>query len=297
MTEGIVNVLKPPGMTSSNAVADVRRLFSMKRVGHLGTLDPGAAGVLPVSLGRATRLFDFLVDKEKEYIAEIAFGACTDTQDSYGRVIRRSGVRVSEEQLSETLGLFLGGQMQTAPGYSALKAGGKALYTLARSGRDVPERVRPVVFHALELLDRTDENRYLLRVRCSRGTYVRTLCEDIGARLGACAHLSFLLRTASGAFRVEDSLSIEELAGLEARGALLEAVVPIEQALSFLPRVAAKEETAVFRLRNGLAAELPVSGLAPGEYCLVYGWALLGVGIVTAEGVKLKIHLWPQEGE
>lgn len=264
----------------------------MKRVGHLGTLDPGAAGVLPVSLGRATRLFDLLVDKEKEYIAEIAFGACTDTQDSYGLVTRRGDVRVEPEQLTQTLALFLGEQTQIAPKYSALKSGGKALYQLARSGQDVPERVRPVTFHALELLDRTDESRYLIRVRCSRGTYIRTLCEDIGARLGACAHLSFLLRTASGPFRVEDSFSIAELAALKESGELESAVVSVEAALSFLPRVSVGEEDAQ-RLRNGCCVQTD----APKGTCLIYGAELLGVGAAAQEGLKLRIHLWQRDSE
>ncbi len=124
MTEGIVNVLKPPGMTSSNVVSDIRKLFGLKRVGHTGTLDPGAAGVLPICLGRATRLFDYLVDKEKEYIAEICFGSCTDTQDSYGRVVATSEQIVDEAMLLCALPSFMGEQVQTAPKYSALKTGG-----------------------------------------------------------------------------------------------------------------------------------------------------------------------------
>ena len=293
MTEGIVNVLKPPGMTSSNVVSDVRRLFGLKRVGHTGTLDPGAAGVLPICLNRATRLFDYLVDKEKEYIAELAFGSCTDTQDSYGRVIKTSDQMVDEHALRSLLPAFFGEQTQIAPKYSALKSGGKALYELARSGQEVPERVRPVTIHTLELLAKTGENRYLLRIGCSRGTYIRTLCEDIGARLGVCAHMSFLLRTASGAFRVEDAYSIEELSKLKEQGRLLESVVPIETALAFLKSIRVDDEKALFRLQNGLMERLAdASCMEDGESCLVYaGDALIGVGVNTQEGVKLKLHL------
>ncbi|HWR23682.1 MAG TPA: tRNA pseudouridine(55) synthase TruB [Feifaniaceae bacterium] len=293
MTEGIVNILKPPGMTSSNVVSDVRRLFELKRVGHTGTLDPGAAGVLPVCLGRATRLFDYLVNKEKEYIAEISFGARTDTQDSYGRVVETSSRVVEEAELRAALPSFLGEQTQIAPRYSALKSGGKAMYELARSGREVPERVRPVTIHALELIDQTRENRFLIRIGCSRGTYIRTLCEDIGKRLFACAHMSFLLRTASGTFRVEDAHSIEELSGQKERGTLLESVIPIPDALSFLPRVAVGGDKALFRLKNGLAEPIPDGArFAENQSCLVYGGGeLIGVGEWTLNGLKLKLHL------
>lgn len=293
MTEGIVNVLKPPGMTSSNVVSDIRRLFNLKRVGHTGTLDPGAAGVLPICLGRATRLFDYLVDKEKEYIAEIAFGSCTDTQDSYGRIVATSDRMVEEAELRAVLPSFLGEQTQVAPKYSALKTGGKAMYELARSGQEVPERIRPVHIHALEFITKTKENRFLLRIGCSRGTYIRTLCEDIGKRLNACAHMSFLLRTASGPFRVEDAYSIEELTAWKEQGTLLDHVVPIPQALSFLPKVTVTGDKALFRLQNGCTEPVRgCAGLAVDESCLVYGnGELIGIGIWTSAGLKLKIHL------
>lgn len=296
--EGIVNVLKPPGMTSSNVVSDVRKLFGLKRVGHTGTLDPGAAGVLPICLGRATRLFDFLVDKEKEYIAEIAFGTRTDTQDSYGHIVERDDVHITSEQLNDALPAFLGAQQQIAPAYSALKSEGKALYELARSGQEVPERIRRITVHALELLDQTDKGRFLLRIRCSRGTYVRTLCEDIGRNLGTCSHMSFLLRTASGEFRVENAHSIQELSDLRAAGKLQEAVISTEQAVDFLPAIHISDAAEVFRLQNGCTAELPENPvLCENTYCRVYGENFLGVGVSAPEGLKLKLHLESCETE
>lgn len=293
MTEGIVNILKPPGMTSSNVVSDVRRLFDLKRVGHTGTLDPGAAGVLPVCLGRATRLFDYLVDKEKEYIAELAFGSCTDTQDSYGHIVATSDRVIDEAELRAVLPSFLGEQTQVAPKYSALKSGGKAMYALARSGQEVPERIRPVTIHSLEFIAKTNENRFLIRIGCSRGTYIRTLCEDIGKRLSVCAHMSFLLRTAAGPFRVEDAYSIEELAAQKEQGTLHSSIVPIPQALSFLPNVTIGDNKALFRLQNGCVESVPgCADLAENQSCLVYGNdELIGIGVFTPEGLKLKIHL------
>lgn len=287
--EGIINVLKPPGMTSSNVVADIRRLSGIRRVGHTGTLDPGAAGVLPVCLGRATRLFDFLVDKQKAYIAEIAFGVRTDTQDSYGAVVERDTCVIEPAMLEAALPAFRGSQSQVAPAYSALKAGGTPLYALARGGQTVPERVRQMHIYTLEYLRQTAGNRFLLRVECSRGTYVRMLCEDIGRALGACAHMSFLLRTATGPFLLEDAYSIAELAALREADRLPEAVLSVEQVLAFLPMLRLEEVGEAARLRNGV--ELAMQAGWPEETCRVYGpEGFLGVGGPGESGMKLKLH-------
>ena len=168
MTEGIVNILKPPGMTSSDAVADVRHIFKIKRVGHTGTLDPGAAGVLPICIGRATRLFDILVDKQKEYIAEVTFGAATDTQDAYGRIAETDARIISKDELAAVLPCFIGQIEQTAPMYSAVSIDGKRLYQLAREGADAVEIKRSATIDNIELMAQSGENRYLLRIVCSR---------------------------------------------------------------------------------------------------------------------------------
>ena len=196
--DGIVTILKPPGMTSSNVVFDVRKIFSEKRAGHLGTLDPAAAGVLPVCLGRATRLFDILVDKDKEYVFEIAFGTQTDTQDAYGAVLARDDRIVEQSELMQILPEFIGGQMQTASIYSALKVDGKKMYDLARAGEAIEPRTREICVHELELIEQTAQNRFLLRAVCSRGTYVRALCESLAQRLGTIGYVPILLRTRSG---------------------------------------------------------------------------------------------------
>lgn len=291
MMEGVVNVLKPPGMTSSNVVSDIRRVFAFKRVGHTGTLDPGAAGVLPVCLGRATRLFDLLVDKQKEYIAEIAFGACTDTMDSYGAVVATSAAQVSREALEAALPSFLGRQQQLAPAYSAVKVNGKAFYALARAGQEIPEKRREVDIYALTCLQQSGAQRFLLRIGCSRGTYVRTLCQDIGTALGACAHMSFLLRSASGNFLLENSHSIAELEALQAAGRLCEALVAMEEALCFLPAVHAGGALEKRYLQNGRLLE---GQYAPGAggLCRVYCMEeFLGVGRQEEHGLKLTLHL------
>ena len=295
--EGIVNVLKPPGMTSSNAVADVRHIFNMKRVGHTGTLDPGAAGVLPICLGRATRLFDYLVDKEKEYYAEIAFGQATDTQDSYGSVIEQSDALVEKERLLGVLPRFVGEIQQIAPMYSAVSVDGKRLYQLAREGAEDVRKARCVTVTELAYVTQTAENRFLLRVRCSRGTYVRTICHDIGAALGVPAHLSFLLRSCSGAFRVENAYSIPELQQYKEAGTLGETVVSVEEALAHLPeaRLDGLSGRGVRLITNGAEIAHPaLAALPEGEHLRTYAnGAFLGIGLIKAD----KIHITTFFGE
>ncbi|MDO4565398.1 MAG: tRNA pseudouridine(55) synthase TruB [Clostridia bacterium] len=287
--DGLVSVLKPPGMSSSDAVVDVRRLLGIKKVGHTGTLDPGAAGVLVICFGRAVRLFDYLVDKRKRYIFEICFGAETDTQDVFGKVTARSDCEISAEMLLSVLNEFSGAQKQLAPMYSALKSGGRKLYDIALAGGEAPDKVRDIEVFDLRLLEVMGYNRFLLSLECSRGAYVRTLCHDIGRRLGACAHLSFLLRTASGEYGIEEAHSIAELEQLKAGGRLNEAIISCEQALSFLPRadIGANRAEA---MKNGLSTY--VAGACDGKYRCYCGGEFLGTARVRAEQLKLEVHLY-----
>lgn len=287
--DGIVTVLKPPGMTSSNVVFDVRKVFSEKRAGHLGTLDPAAAGVLPVCLGRATRLFDILVDKDKEYVFEIAFGTQTDTQDAYGTVISRNDQIVTRDELADVLPEFIGGQMQTASIYSALKVGGKKMYDLARAGEKVEPRTREICVHELELVEQTAPNRFLLRAVCSRGTYVRSLCESIAQRLGTVGYVPVLLRTRSGPFTSEQAMTISELDAAKGAGTLPETLISCEDAMAFLPelRLPADRTTPT---KNGL--ETHVRGEADGLVRAYGDGVFLGVGEVKNERFRLSIHLY-----
>jgi len=287
--DGIVSILKPPGMTSSNVVYDVRKLFSQKRAGHLGTLDPAAAGVLPVCLGRATRLFDLLVDKDKEYRFEAAFGIKTDTQDAYGEIVERDSRRVAREELISILPEFIGTQMQTASAYSALKVGGRKMYDLARAGEQVEPKIREIRIDELELIEQTGENRFLLRTVCSRGTYVRSLCESIAARLGTVAYVPFLLRTRSGPFSIENAHTIVEFEEAKANGALTDFVVSIEEAVPFLPALELSPDR-VTPTKNGLGTNLPND---PDGLVRVYGeGAFLGIGEVSRGRFCLTIHLY-----
>jgi len=287
--DGIVTILKPPGMTSSNVVFDVRKIFSEKRAGHLGTLDPAAAGVLPVCLGRATRLFDILVDKDKEYVFEIAFGIQTDTQDAYGTVLARDERIVEQSELRRILPEFIGDQIQAASIYSALKVDGKKMYDLARAGETIEPRLREISVHKLELIEQTAPNRFLLRAVCSRGTYVRSLCESIAEKLGTVGYVPVLLRTRSGPFVSEHALTIAELDAAKSAGTLDQTLTSCEDAMAFLPELRLPADRTV-PTKNGL--ETHVRGEADGLVRAYGDGVFLGIGEIRKERFRLKIHLY-----
>ena len=287
--DGIVTVLKSPGMTSSNVVFDVRKIYGEKHAGHLGTLDPAAAGVLPVCLGRATKLFDILVDKDKEYVFECAFGTQTDTQDAYGTVIARDNKRVEKLTLMQILPEFVGGQLQTASIYSALKVDGKKMYDLARAGEAVEPRVREICVHELELVEQTGENRFVLRAVCSRGTYVRSLCESLAGRLGTIGYVSILLRTRSGPFSSERALTIAELDEAKAAGTLAGTLISCEEAMLFLPELRLPADRTV-PTKNGLETHL--RGHADGLVRAYGAEDFLGIGEIKHGRFRLIIHLY-----
>ena len=286
--DGIVTILKPPGMTSSNAVFDVRKIFSEKHAGHLGTLDPAAAGVLPVCLGRATRLFDLLVDKDKEYYFEAAFGTQTDTQDACGKVTARDGKRVDREELLELLPDFLGEQMQIASIYSALKVDGKKMYDLARAGAVIEPKTRGICVHEIELMEQTGENRFLLRTVCSRGTYIRSLCESIAGRLGTVAYVPFLLRSRSGPFSLHQAMTVPELERAKEAGTLSEHIVSCETATAFLPRLDLEADRRI-PTQNGLETHL--RGVEDGMVRAYAGGVFLGIGEISHGSFRLTMHL------
>ena len=290
--EGIVPLLKPPGLSSSDCVVDVRRLFGEKRVGHLGTLDPGAAGILPMCVGRAVRLFDYLVDKDKTYRFELILGAATDTQDSFGQVIETGERNISSAALGAVLPRFRGEIEQLAPAYSALKSNGKKLYDLVLQGKEVPEKRRSVTISDLILLRQEGEGRFLLEMTCSRGTYVRTVCHDLGHALGTCGHMGSLLRTRSGPFTVERSFTEEELNALKEAGTLGEALVSCEDALRQYPDLMLPEDRLI-PTKNGLPTDLHGVGRRPdGPVRLYCDGIFLGVGKVEHDQVRLAVHLY-----
>lgn len=209
--DGIFNIDKPIGITSHDVVARVRRLAGQKRVGHAGTLDPAASGVLPILLGQATRVAEYLSESGKAYRATIRFGIVTDTYDAEGEVVRESPVTLTRGDINAVLPEFLGDQLQRPPLYSALKRDGQRLYALARAGQTVEIEPRPIHIDAIEVVDWTLPT-LTIDISCGKGTYIRSLAYDLGERLGPGAHLAALVRTRSGPFSLATSVTLDELA-------------------------------------------------------------------------------------
>lgn len=231
---GILNIYKEKGFTSHDVVAKLRGILKMKKIGHTGTLDPDAEGVLPVCLGTATRLCDLLTDKIKEYRVVMRFGVATDTEDMTGETIEEVSVTATEEDLRSVLPKFIGEQEQIPPMYSAIKVEGKKLYELAREGKVIERKGRPIVIHDI-VLDSVllDGDGHLfeaeLTVTCGKGTYIRSLCRDIGKALGICACMKSLLRTRSGNSYLENSFKLSEVEALRDAGSLSEHIVTVEE--------------------------------------------------------------------
>lgn len=241
MWNGIINIYKEAGFTSHDVVAKMRGICKQKKIGHTGTLDPEATGVLPVCLGSGTKLCDMLTDKDKEYVAELLLGVSTDTQDVTGRVLWEKPVTVTEEQVREVILSFQGDYMQVPPMYSALKVNGKKLYELAREGKEVERVARPVVIHEIEILE-MHLPVVKMRVACSKGTYIRTLCADIGDKLGCGGTMKSLLRTKVGGFGLEKAVTLAQLEQLRDENRMEEILFPVESAFDNCASLHVKEE-------------------------------------------------------
>ena len=273
MANGIIIIDKPDGWTSMDVCAKLRGMFREKRVGHAGTLDPMATGVLPVFVGRATRAVEFAADGEKEYVAGLRLGIVTNTQDTTGEVTERSTVSVSRGGIAEILPRFTGEIELIPPMYSAIKIDGKKLYELARKGKEVERKPRRVTIAELELLPEApfgwpeEQDTVYLRVRCSKGTYVRTLCHDIGQALGCGGAMSALRRTMACGFEAERAVTLGEVQRAADEGRAEELLRPVDSLFAHLPAltVLGKNES---KVRNGQAFPLPTA--AEGDY-RVYG--------------------------
>lgn len=239
--DGIIVIRKEKGYTSHDVVAKLRGILRMKKIGHTGTLDPEAEGVLPVALGKGTRLVELLTEKEKTYEAVLHLGIATDTQDMTGTVLSEKPVQVTPEQVCETMGSFVGEQMQVPPMYSALKVNGKKLYELAREGIEVERAPRPVHFYEIEILG-IELPRVTFRATCSKGTYIRTLCHDIGEKLGCGGCMEALLRSRSGMFGLEDSYTLDQVETAVKEERISELIWSVEEVLKEYPAVKAMPE-------------------------------------------------------
>lgn len=236
MYDGVINVYKESGYTSFDVVAKLRGILHQKKIGHTGTLDPQAEGVLVVCLGKATRLCDILPDHDKEYEAVLLLGTTTDTEDMTGTVLERKPVNVSEEAVREAVESYIGTYDQIPPMYSAIKVNGQKLYDLARQGQTVERKPRSVTIYTLEILE-MDLPRVRLRIRCSRGTYIRSLCRDIGEKLGCGGCMEHLMRTGACGFRAEKSLRLSEIEHYEKDGTLNAYITAVDAMYAELPKI------------------------------------------------------------
>lgn len=233
---GVINVYKEAGFTSHDVVAKLRGMFHQKKIGHTGTLDPDAEGVLPVCLGKGTRLCDMLTDHDKVYEAVLRLGIVTDTQDISGAVLQEKTVLVSEEEVKKCIMSFVGEQMQIPPMYSAIKVNGKKLYELAREGIEIERKARKVHFFSIDILE-ISLPVIRIRVHCSKGTYIRTLCHDIGEKLGCGGCMEKLLRTKVERFTLHSAKKLAEIQELIEQGTIESYVIPVDAMFAQLPKV------------------------------------------------------------
>lgn len=293
MLNGTINFLKPPGITSQEAVSRIKRLLGVRKAGHAGTLDPGACGVLVVCVGRATKMVSYIMGEAKEYVAELVLGTATDTLDSYGTVTGHGCPRRSLAEVQKVLSEFTGTVQQRVPAYSAVKVGGRPLYAYARHGREIERPERVINVHELEILKHPQEGVFRFRVRCSKGSYVRVLLTDIALRLGTCGYVSFLERTACGERIVQEAVTLSEMEQAVHAGNQTSFLCRPEESVSF-PRL----EFPLYLhavLQSGAAIDLQrVAGAAPKEgrpYRVFCGDEFFGIGESVGNQLRLTARV------
>ncbi len=265
--DGIVNVNKPLGITSHDVVYRLRKILNIKKIGHTGTLDPEASGVLPMCVGKGTKLAEYLTASDKQYLAILKLGAFTDTQDATGEVLETFEVNVSQKQICDAVKRFIGEIQQIPPMFSAIKIDGKKLYELAREGKTVEREARTITIHNIEIkkID-LDNNTIEMLVDCSKGTYIRTLCNDIGAALGCGGHMWALCRTKSGRFDIDKAFTLEQIEEMVTKEDF-SFLTPVGEALPEHDRITLAERNSQ-RVRNGI--KIRVEGLTEGETYRVF---------------------------
>ena len=284
--DGIVNVMKPAGMTSHDVVARLRRVYHTKKVGHTGTLDPDAVGVLPVCVGQATRLVEYFTEKDKTYKVIMQFGTETNTQDASGEVTVTTELpSLSKAEFVALTEQFIGEIQQIPPMYSAIKKDGQPLYKLARQGVEVEVEPRPVVIHGIKVLMYNKESA-MLEVHCGKGTYIRTLCQDLGRACGSSAHMTYLMRLSSGMFTIADAVP---LARLEQSDTPEQFLQDMNTCLGEMPSVVAVDAKMTERIVNGLSQKARGAELLPeGTVCraVTEQGTLLAIGTVTNQAFQ-----------
>ncbi|EGD46671.1 tRNA pseudouridine synthase B [Ruminiclostridium papyrosolvens DSM 2782] len=291
---GILNVLKPAGMTSFDVIGFMRRITGQKKIGHAGTLDPSAVGVLPLCIGNATRALEFMIDKDKVYRAELTLGVSTDTQDSSGIVLDSYSVEVNEDEIKKTVMSFVGTIEQLPPMYSAIKIGGKKLYELARQGQTIERESRTIQIYSIDVIRVWEDSavfdsegtakefavkKALLDVHCSKGTYIRTLCNDIGDKLGCGGHMSFLVRTRAGQYNLDNALTMEEVIQLSETKALEGHLLPVEKIFEVFDSIKLSNKE-LFKYNNGVWLEVEKNKYKKTVYRVYDNNSFLGIGEV-----------------
>ena len=285
--DGIINLNKPAGITSHTAVSKIRRILGQKRVGHTGTLDPLATGVLPICVGKATKAADLIMAQDKTYVAGIKLGITSDTYDTQGTITTVCTPAISLGQIKQAASTFVGQIMQTPPMYSAIKIGGKKLYELARKGVEIERPARQITIHSITVLPGDEISDAKLSVHCSKGTYIRSLCHDIGQLLGCSAVLSSLERTQNGIFSVADSVTLEQLQQAANEGTPVQMVVPTEHFFSHYPRydLLPKQEQ---KVRNGVP--IASDDFAQDQIVRLHGTDGTFLCLSTQKGDKLVLY-------
>ena len=292
----IISILKPTGMTSNDVVGKARKILKMKKIGHTGALDPDAAGVLPICIGRATKVSELILNKEKSYLCELTLGASTDTYDSSGEILFKApdDFEYTEEAIKKAFESQMGDIEQYPPKYSALKVNGKRMCDLVRSGREdeIVLKPRKVTIKKLEILS-INNNKVRFYVECSKGTYIRSICYDIGEILGCGGHMSFLLRTSSGKFNLENSITLDELEKFVEEGTVEEHAFDIDYTLDSYPRIVLRDNAVKYYSNGGIIESYRFDEknyTDKDEYVRVYSHErFIGVGRLIRENGKTSV--------
>ncbi len=286
---GFINIYKEKGFTSHDVVNIVRNKLNKTKTGHTGTLDPDAEGVLPLCIGKATKLADYVSANIKEYRAEITLGITTTTEDIWGEVLERKEAELSDSDIIAAIKSFEGEYAQKPPMYSAVKVNGRKLYELAREGKEIERKTRLIHIYEIKDIEKTGDGRFVFSVLCSKGTYIRTLCSDIGKRLGCGGCMSSLTRTRSGSFYIEDSIKIDEFRRLAEAGDIEKIIISMDSVLQDYRKVTASENADKY-IQNGnkISVGFLDSPAEEGEMLRVYDshGRLAGIYKVTGEYAK-----------
>lgn len=295
---GIINIYKELGYTSHDVVAKARGILRMKRIGHTGTLDPQAEGVLPICIGVATKASDLLTNKDKRYVATVTLGTTTTTEDATGEVLEVRPVGVTKEQIKEAVDSFVGKYMQTPPMYSALKVNGKKLYELAREGVVIERKSREIEIYECNITEYLSPNEFVIDVKCSKGTYIRTLCKDIGDALGTGAHMKSLLRTQVGEFNLSNSVTLSELGQLKEDDNLSSCLIKTDQLFLDLPALHVKSNACKYLYNGNQLRENQIIDKVDinlHQRVRIYDFEKLFIGIYKMKQIESDIYFTPEK--